>query len=109
MKRCGLGIIIVLLLCTMAYAVAIKRATITVLNAATYTEIVNEHQSCSNFAVFTEDGTAFTYAIDSAGLGAAVCPADTIISFPNSVPSGDTVMWVKASAGTPNFVFQPGK
>mgnify|MGYP006899596804 FL=1 len=109
MKRILLVFTILLIMCSVASAVAIKKGIITVLNAATYTEVINTGPGCSNFAVWTEVGTAYYYAVDSAGSGEVLVPANTFVMFPNSVPSGDTVMWVKASAATPNFVFQPGK
>jgi hypothetical protein len=109
MKRTILFATILLLICSIAAATAIKKGIVTVINAVTYTAVVNTGPGCSDFAVWTENGTSYYYAVDSAGSGEILVPADTFISFPNSVPSGDTAMWVKASAATPNFVFQPGK
>ena len=104
-----LTLILILTICGLAYATAIKKATVTALNVTTYTAIINGGPRCNGFAVFTEDGTAYTYAVDSAGTGTVTVPANTFISFPNTVGAGDIALWALATEGTPNFVFQPGK
>lgn len=103
--------ILILFFAAMVWAASILAPIAITLNASTYTELVNTGGTCATYVVWVDDCTGWTYAMDSSGTNATVVSPDVAcaMSFDEKVSAGDTVFWVKATSGTPEFYFQPGK
>lgn len=83
-----------------------KSPIITALNTSTYVSITMTGGDFGKWSVayYTEDGTSFKIATDSAGSDEAIVPADSSINQSITVKSGGVLFYAKAVAGTPNLV-----
>jgi hypothetical protein len=88
----------------------IQAPLVTALNASTFVAITlpANAQNENDVLIWTEDGSAFSYDIIVAGTNAVTVPANSSISMARVSADGLPIMYVKASAGTPNLIVQAG-
>lgn len=87
----------------------IPKPIATACNTSTFVAITLGEAAANGFSALMSDGTAFTYAIDASGTGAALQPANLPAVWTHYEDPGSVVMYVKASAGTPNLILTPYK
>ncbi len=89
----------------------IEQASVTTLNASTFEpiKIPRGEGVPAPVSYYTDDGSAFYVATNSAGTGAWLVPANTIFSRNIEKERDGTIMYVKASSGAPNFNVELGR
>ncbi|WP_022667929.1 hypothetical protein [Desulfospira joergensenii] len=92
----------------LAYA-TIREPIVTPLNTSTYTAIVAVYPCPNGFTVWVEDETGYYYATDQAGTNPVEMNGRGAMTFPDSTVKGETIIWIKAKTGTPNFILQPAR
>jgi len=88
----------------------ISQNTITAINASTYTAIMASKGSafCRPVTVWTSDATAFWVSSNSSGTDAVQIPASSSYSSSCVKDTNGVIMYVKATAGTPNIYLSIG-
>ena len=88
----------------------INAPIVTALNSSTFVaiKIGATNNKSRSISFFTDDGTAFLIATSVAGANVATVPANLPVNYGDLVDPDNTVVWVKASAGTPNLVVLVG-
>jgi|GEM_PF-4999617 hypothetical protein len=111
LKRKVLITIVCLILAVgSAYAI-INPPDITALNASTYVAVTipETNGPCRAISFYTDDGVAFSMAVDSAGTSAATMPANTFVSMDCVTDTSGVIFYVRAGAGTPNLIVLIGE
>lgn len=102
-------LILILILSFVATSLAfVKTPTTTSLTTSTWAAVTAQEACPYGFSVWTNDGTAFKYSVNSDGTGSVTVPNGTI-SFPDAIESGEIVFYAQASLGTPSLVFQASR
>jgi len=88
----------------------IKAPVTTATNTSTFVAIATDATNDAfGFSIYMDDNSAFTMAIVEAGTGGVLVGASKTLEFKHYVPPSTTIMWVKASAGTPGLIMIPHK
>lgn len=105
LKLSVLFLILFIITAVKAFAI-IPLPVVTALNSSTYTAITISASNgpCRSVALFTEDGSSFLIATDSAGTGESIVPADVSISYRCVNDTSGVILYAKSVSGTPNLV-----
>lgn len=105
------ALVLVVGILSSSWATVIQGAIPTTVNSTTYTKITNTGPSCNGFLIWITDCSGFYYARDAAGTGETYVNPDVACSFgfPQYVPSGEDVVWIKSVSASTTLYFQAGK
>ena len=104
-------LVLVVGILSSSWATVLQGAIPTTVNSTTYTKITNTGPSCSGFLIWVTDCTGFYYARNAAGAGETYVDPDVTcaLGFPQYVPAGEDVVWIKSVSASTTVYFQAGK